>query len=111
MYMLAVGTASAVRLEIMKVRELMRLLAVQDPEAEISLVNQPHYPMEHRISGVVARGDLIDGIGVAWRQDEGVAPADVLIVEGAWQRYGVQSAWSIADSSARPTKRVTTRRK
>jgi hypothetical protein len=84
----------------MKVRELLELLGACDREAEVTLMVQPHYPHEHRLSGVALREDCVAESSV--RDNEaGTQPRDVLLVEGAWLRYGNHSAW---DAARRPTR-------
>jgi len=70
----------------MTVSELIRILQTQDPDAEVFMMNQPRYPIEHRVAGVAARKDF-DGDG---------PPEDVILVEGEWRGYGDRDAWEAA---------------
>lgn len=83
----------------MKVRELIKLLERQEPDAEVCMVFQRSWPTEHSVAGIAVRGDLLDeGIYPAkskWRAD-GAADSDVILVEGDWLRYGHQAAWKAA---------------
>jgi hypothetical protein len=79
----------------MKVSELIELLGGFDADAEVVLTTQPNYPMEHTVSGVARRADLIDQPG-RHRDTPESAPNDVLLVEGRWLRYGDLAAWDAA---------------
>jgi len=79
----------------MKVSELIELLGSFDADAEVVLTTQPNYPMEHTVSGVARRADLIDQPG-RHRDTPESAPSDVLLVEGRWLRYGDLAAWDAA---------------
>ena len=85
----------------MKVNELVELLSAHDPNAEVSAMTQPHYPHEHRIGGIATRADCrgYEETYVPLRQGE--APGDVILVEGAWLRYGIRAAWRAARSRQR----------
>jgi len=72
--------------ETMKVSDLIRILQTQDPDAEVFMMNQPRYPIEHRVAGVAVRGDF---------SDDG-PPEDVILVEGEWRGYGDRDAWDAA---------------
>jgi hypothetical protein len=82
----------------MKVHELIKLLSSCDADAEVTLIEQPNYPLEHAVAGVALRGDLCDEDGRPRRCNErdGSAPNDVLLVEGTWLRYGDHAAWRAA---------------
>jgi hypothetical protein len=83
------------RRDAMKVRELMELLRRQDPDAEVCMVTQPNWPIEHSVAGVVVRSDLFDADvepGTE-RYEDGTSASDVVLVEGAWLRYGQRIAW------------------
>lgn len=78
----------------MKVNELICLLGNLDGDAEVYLANQPSYPIEHSVRGVVVRRDFTKA------EDEedggngpGARPTDVLLLEGGWARYGDGEAW------------------
>ena len=107
--MLATNDSLVVRLESMKVRELMQLLAIQDPEAEVSLVSQWHSPVENTVAGLVSRAQILAVTGNIWRPNDCTSPSDVLITEGAWRRYGHQETWNIVARSlgARPPRELT----
>ena len=84
----------------MKVCELMELLATCDAEAEVVLTNQPHYPLEHAVAGVVIRSEYRGKSGDNSDWDD-AGPRDVLLIEGRWLRYGERAAWD----RARPGRR------
>ena len=79
----------------MKVRDLMELLARQDPDAEVCTVTQPSWPIEYALAGVAVRRDLFDEDvepGTE-RYPDGTCASDVILVEGSWLRYGHGTAW------------------
>jgi hypothetical protein len=86
----------------MKVRQLMEALAHCDPEAEVILAFQPHWPLETAIRGVTLRQECIDedrqgGVpGPAPLLPDTAAPNDVLLVQGDFLRYGLPEAWDAA---------------
>jgi hypothetical protein len=85
----------------MKVRELIELLEDQDPEAEVLLLSQPHWPFEYSIRGVTSRDEIHEEDED--RDDEGDeddrdddrdgALTDVFLLEGSQLRYGSKRAW------------------
>jgi hypothetical protein len=81
----------------MKVKTLIELLQCCDREAEAVLNTQANYPMEHRIAGIARRDDC-HAVSGQERYEDGTAPSDVILVEGAWLRYGERAAWHIAQS-------------
>lgn len=76
----------------MKVKELIERLQEYDPEAEVYLAEQPSWPFEYTIGGVVARHEVDDDI-----DEDGAHPArqasDVFIVEGSHIRYADRDLW------------------
>jgi hypothetical protein len=78
----------------MKVKQLIELLAQLDAEAVVVIMEQPHYPMEHRVAGVTSREDCHRESDQ--RYEVGGSPNDVILVDGAWLRYGCQEAWHAA---------------
>jgi len=84
----------------MKVRELLEVLTAHDPEAEVCLLTQSNWPLEHGLARVVARGDLMDAAvdsdaEAPLRLVDGAARSDVVLVEGRWLRYGTRAAWMV----------------
>jgi hypothetical protein len=79
----------------MTVHELIEALKKLDGSANVILCEQPRYPVEHRLAGVVRRASCVgehDGL----RCDAGRTPSDVLLVEGEWLGYGEGGAWRAA---------------
>jgi hypothetical protein len=82
----------------MKVRELLELLEAQDPDAEVCMVTQRNWPIEHSLAGIAARGDILDADVDSPEQGryvDGAAANDVILVEGEWLRYGLRTAWKV----------------
>ena len=79
----------------MKVQTLLELLQECDPAANLSLCMQPNWPMEHSIAGIATRQDCRLRSGYI-RYLDGAEPGDILIVDGAWLRYGERPAWDVA---------------
>jgi hypothetical protein len=99
----------------MKVHELISILEDCDPEAEVLLSTQPHYPMEYAVAGIAVREEVLGDHG---DEDEAEADApeskdapegegpysedlgqgtrrnDVLLLEGHHLRYGDRDAWN-----------------
>jgi len=80
----------------MKVRELIELLERKNPDAEVTMMTQPNWPMEYALAGVAVRSDLLDEAVDPVKQErfaDCTAASDVVLVEGTWLRYGRQTAW------------------
>lgn len=75
----------------MNVRELIEELQRFDGDAEVYLMEQPSWPFEYAIAGVVER--------IEFERDEDEIsdgekkPNDVFILEGSQLRYGSKDAW------------------
>ncbi|MGE0325895.1 MAG: hypothetical protein AB7K71_28630 [Polyangiaceae bacterium] len=78
----------------MKVGELMAILEEHDEDAEVILVTQANYPLEHALGGVALRSEYLDSDG--GRLGNGKQTSDVLLVEGQSLGYGSRSAWDVA---------------
>jgi len=76
----------------MKVKDLLLLLASCDAEAEVVLMSQPNWPIEHALAGIASREEC-RGDYVRRKYEPGTSPGDVVLVEGAWLRYGEGDAW------------------
>jgi hypothetical protein len=87
----------------MKVRDLMKLLEEQDLDAEVCMVTQPNWPMEHAVAGVAIRSDMFDDDLEPATEEypDGTSANDVVLVEGTWLRYGRRTAWQAARYSSR----------
>jgi hypothetical protein len=86
----------------MKVQELIDILSEQDPEAEVLLMTQRHYPFENTLYGVTSRAELNGNDEED--EEEDTSPGgdhrpkatDVFLVEGTQLRYGNADAWGCA---------------
>lgn len=79
---------------MMTVSELIERLEEMDPEAEVRLMTQRHYPLEAKLHGVCESAELRRGDDGEDDDDEvqEVEPI-VYLVEGAQVGYGLKSAW------------------
>ncbi len=81
----------------MKVSQLIEILENEDPEATVLLVEQPSWPFEYAISGVVARHEFDEPEDDECRgPDDDRRANDVFIVEGTQLRYGNKNAFDAA---------------
>lgn len=88
----------------MKVSELIELLEEQDPEADVLVMMQEHWPFECRLAGVTTREEILRADREEDGEDDedeprlerGTATSDVFLVEGEQLRYGSKTAWSVA---------------
>ena len=87
----------------MNVKQLIEILEDLDPDAEVLIVSQQHWPFENAIAGVAVREDVVeddedldDDEREEPRYEKGTAPSDVFIVEGQQLRYGSKAAWRVA---------------
>lgn len=77
----------------MKIKELIEALQNFDDEAEVYIGNQPHYPFENSICGVVARDEFTTSSDF---EDEPKGNMnDVFILEGSQVRYGSRKMWEV----------------
>jgi len=79
----------------MTVGELIEYLEQYDRDAQVLLMEQPRWPFEYSINGVVSREEIINQ-----EPDEDLAELgdgeeinDVFILEGTQLRYGSKKAW------------------
>ncbi len=94
----------------MKVSDLIELLEVMDPDADVYIMAQPNWPFEHGLSGVCQRSDFTEADECddddeengedtprgrdRWSASESQLPGnDVFLVEGSQLRYGNKNAW------------------
>jgi hypothetical protein len=82
----------------MTVDELIAALKAFDGNASVFLCEQPRYPVEHRLAGVVRRAQCVEEHDEP-RSDACRSPEDVLLVEGEWLGYGEGGAWRAARRS------------
>jgi len=75
----------------MTVRELMERLEEMNPDAEVHVMLQRHYPMQSKLLGVCESEDLLED-----EDDERAGSDVVFLVEGDHVGYGVRSAWRAA---------------
>jgi hypothetical protein len=90
----------------MTVSELISILGELDPNAQVLIMSQFHWPFEYSVSGVALRSEMEE----TDEEDEhdapsedvprsGPSPTDVFIVEGQQLRYGSKIAWDVARQS------------
>jgi len=89
----------------MTVRALIELLMTFDAGAEVVLAGAPDWPMEHRIAGITTRDDFHGQPDK--RYDANGARNDVVLVEGAWLRYGHRAVWDLARAAPRADSTAT----
>ncbi len=79
----------------MKVKSLIAFLEQCDPDAEVIVCHQPHYPLEFSVGHATTREDTMeDPEDPTWEGRDGEKKNDVLLVEGSHLRYGARSAWN-----------------
>jgi hypothetical protein len=81
----------------MTVSELIERLEEMNPDAEVRLMTQRHYPLEARLYGVCESAELRGGEdGEDDDGDDGETEPVVYLVEGDQVGYGLKSAWRAA---------------
>jgi hypothetical protein len=81
------------------VQELIDLLEDCNPDTDVILATQAHYPHEHALGGLTTRKEMLaaeeeDDVD---EPDEGDSSGDdVILVEGTWLGYGSKAAWQAA---------------
>ena len=80
----------------MKVRELIGRLSEYSEEAEVRVMHQPRYPLEHDLAGVVSRHEIDAHEGKETAHDE---PEVVYLLEGGQVGYGRGAAWEAMEAS------------
>ena len=83
----------------MNVRQLIEILKRYHPEAEVVINSAPNWPMQHRLAGVTTPQECLQhDADESWDGAIAVGPVEneVILVEGAWRRYGTRTAWDIA---------------
>jgi len=73
----------------MKVSELIDLLEELDSDAEVRLMCQPSYPIEHHVRGVVTKSELSSEVCNTGEV--------VYLVEGSQAGYGIKEAWELTN--------------
>jgi hypothetical protein len=83
---------------MMTVRDLMERLEDMDPDAEVRLMTQQHYPLEAEVLGVCDNAEMLREEDDEGEDDEdGEEPESVVyIVEGTQIGYGLKKAWNCA---------------
>jgi hypothetical protein len=85
----------------MKVKSLMNALKSCDPEANVVMAFQPHWPVETMLTGIAVRKDIRsvsqdhEGAEQAPLRSGG-AMTDVVLVQGDFLRQGSADAWEAA---------------
>jgi Glu-tRNA(Gln) amidotransferase subunit E-like FAD-binding protein len=79
----------------MTVGELIEYLEQYDRDAQVLLMEQPGWPFEYSINGVVSREEIINQEPDEDRAElgDGEEINDVFILEGTQLRYGTKKAW------------------
>lgn len=79
----------------MTVGELIEYLEQYDRDAQVLLMEQPGWPFEYSINGVVSREEIINQETDEDRAElgDGEEINDVFLLEGTQLRYGSKKAW------------------
>ncbi len=79
----------------MTVGELIEYLEQYDRDAQVLLMEQPGWPFEYSINGVVSREEIINQEPDEDRAElgDGEEINDVFLLEGTQLRYGSKKAW------------------
>lgn len=77
----------------MIVRDLINLLQECDPNAEIRIAHQPHWPFSYKVSAVVSDGDIRRLDDQGWRLGQG---ENIWLVEGALDGPAASAIWRTA---------------
>ena len=82
----------------MKVRELIDLLSEYQEDAEVRIVTQPRWPLEHGVAGVVSKSE-IDAFEAEDDEDPPEPEVDVVyLLEGTSHGYGRKAAWDALET-------------
>ncbi len=84
----------------MTVKDLIKKLEQQDHEAEVTLMMQPHYPMEYRLGGVCSGADVLEEPSceeeaAEWQKAVDTAAKKVYLTEGSHVGYGIRRVWEV----------------
>ncbi len=83
----------------MRVKELMEVLKDLEPDAQVIIASQPNWPFEVELTCVVTRAECEERDAESQQRptlDRGMAPTDVLLVEGQQLRYGSKTPFLLA---------------
>ena len=86
----------------MTVQELIDLLTECNPDSEVLLASQSHYPLEHELRGLTTRREMVraesedEGGDDDVDNDEDSDMDEVILVDGAFRGYGSKTAWRVA---------------
>jgi hypothetical protein len=82
-----------------KVLQLIDLLSEYQENAEVRLVTQPHWPLEHGLDGIVSKSE-IDAHEADDDEDTPEPEIDVVyLLEGSPHGYGRRAAWDAWESN------------
>ena len=94
----------------MKVKDLIEMLQSEDPEAEVRSMQQPSWPFEYEVSGVVTREAITEFRRLELEYEPGALAeeeydpeadekpaATVFLLEGRQVCYGSKVAWEAAE--------------
>lgn len=72
----------------MKVIDLIEMLQDYDEDAEVFIMEQPNWPFEYSVIGVISRSEFEKD------EEDDKDSNDVFILEGRQLRYGNKNAWN-----------------
>jgi hypothetical protein len=72
----------------MNVRDLIEMLQDYDEDAEVFIMEQPNWPFEYSVIGVISRSEFEKD------EDNDKDSNDVFLLEGRQLRYGNKNAWN-----------------
>jgi hypothetical protein len=72
----------------MNVRDLIEMLQDYDEDAEVFIMEQPNWPFEYSVIGVISRSEFEKD------EEDDKDSNDVFILEGRQLRYGNKNAWN-----------------
>jgi hypothetical protein len=86
--------------KLMTVGDLIELLSEYDPDLEVRLIEQPSWPFEYSIAGVVSSDEIAEHDKEPQEDrhpSTGITPkpTTVFIVEGRQLSYGSKTAWDL----------------
>ncbi len=74
----------------MTVAELIEILRSYDPETEVRIAHQPHWPFSYEVAGVVSDGEIRSFQDHGWRSSD---IPHVWLVEGTLDQAIADTVW------------------